>query len=116
MLIEPITVAKPQMDTTAVGPKSKDPEPTKGVVSPEKKEEKKQDAEFLQDVLEAAQKYFHIRNIGLDFAVHGATGRIKVTVLDKETGEMIREVPPEQVLNLMAKIDEMMGILFDQKV
>jgi len=36
-----------------------------------------------------------------------------MTVVDKETGEMIREVPPQQVLDLMAKIEELMGILFD---
>jgi flagellar protein FlaG len=38
-----------------------------------------------------------------------------VTVLDKDTGDMIREVPPDEVLDLMAKIDEMMGVVFDQK-
>ena len=38
-----------------------------------------------------------------------------MTVVDKEAGEMIREVPPQQVLDLMAKIEELMGILFDQK-
>ncbi len=38
-----------------------------------------------------------------------------VTVLDKETGEMVREVPSQQVLVLMGKIDEMMGIPFDYK-
>lgn len=38
-----------------------------------------------------------------------------MTVLDKDTGDMIREVPPDEVLDLMAKIDEMMGVVFDQK-
>jgi flagellar protein FlaG len=38
-----------------------------------------------------------------------------VTVLDKETGDIIREVPPQQVLDMVAKLDEMMGILFEQK-
>ena len=36
-----------------------------------------------------------------------------VTVLDKETGDMVRQVPSQQVFNLMGRIDEMMGILFD---
>jgi uncharacterized FlaG/YvyC family protein len=38
-----------------------------------------------------------------------------VTVLDKETGEMICEIPPQQVLELMSTIDEMMDILFDHR-
>ncbi|MBW1739575.1 MAG: flagellar protein FlaG [Deltaproteobacteria bacterium] len=117
MLVEPISVPKPQMDpTSAVGPKSKGPDPPKEPErSPVKKEEKIEDAEFLQDMLEVAQKHFNVQNIGLEFAVDGGTGRIKVTVLDKETGEIVREVPPQQVLDLMAKIDEMMGILFDHR-
>ena len=53
--------------------------------------------------------------MGLDFTVHGDTGRIQVSVTDNESGEVIREIPPEEILNLMAKLDEMMGILYDEK-
>ena len=70
---------------------------------------------MLKEVLEVAQDYFHISDVNLAFSVHEDTGRIKVSVTDKNTGELIREIPPEQVLNLMDKLDEMMGILFDQK-
>ena len=110
MLVQPVSAQRLQVSTQAVvEAKPKGAEP-----SPRKKEEKKPDVELLQEVLEVAQEHFHIRDIGLEFVVHEQTGRIKVTVMDKETGEMIREVPPQQVLNLMAKIDEMMGILFDR--
>jgi flagellar protein FlaG len=81
-----------------------------------REEEKKPDVKFLQQVLELAQEHLQARNIGLKFSVHEKTGRIKVTVLDKETGETVREIPPQQVLDLMGKIDEMMGILFDHRV
>ena len=74
-----------------------------------------QGVEFLKEVLEVAQNHFQVSNVGLAFSVHGGTGRIKVSVTDKETGELIREIPQEQILNLMAKLDEMMGILFDAK-
>ena len=116
MLVEPISVAKPQIDTRAVAPKPKDQKTSEASArAPEKKEDNRQDAEFLQDVLGVVQKHFNVCNIGLDFSVHGETGRIKVSVMDKDTGKVIREVPPGQVLDLIAKIDEMMGILFDQK-
>ena len=99
MLVEAISEARPQMDNTAaVEPKSKSKgaRPSRALRQlPGEKEEKKPDAKFLQDVLGLAQEHFHIRNIGLEFSVHEQTGRIKVTVLDKETGEMIREVPPQ---------------------
>ena len=39
-----------------------------------------------------------------------------VRVVDKETEKLIREIPPEEFLNLAAKLDEMVGIIFDKKV
>lgn len=64
---------------------------------------------------EVQQEIQMIRNVGLRFSVHETTGRTIIRVVDKETEELIREIPPEQVLNLMAKIGEMVGILFEQK-
>ena len=37
-------------------------------------------------------------------------------VIEKETGEIIREIPSGEFLNLSAKLEEMFGILFDRKV
>jgi flagellar protein FlaG len=123
MLVEPITAPRSQINVAAaVQPKTKGGVPSRSSgsgLSPGRKHEaaggNRVDAGILQDMLDVAQKHFNARNIGLEFSVHGETGRIKVKVLDKDTGEMIREVPPRQVLDLMAKIDEMMGIVFDQK-
>ena len=81
----------------------------------EGRQEKKADVSFLKDVLEVAQNHFQVSGVNLKFSVHEATGTVTVDVTDKETGEVIREVPPHQVLDLMARIDEMMGILFDEK-
>lgn len=112
MLIQPVALERLQVGTQPVveaKPKAEEP-------SPEKKEPEKPDHKLLQEVLEVVQEHFNIRGIDLEIVVHEQTGRIKVTVIDKETGEMIREVPPQQILDLMAKIDEMIGILFDHWV
>lgn len=58
-------------------------------------------------------KIMHDKN--LNFSVHQASGQIMVTVTDETTGEVIREIPSSELLNLAAKLDEMVGILFDQK-
>lgn len=57
-----------------------------------------------------------MRNVGLQFSVHDATGRTMIRVIDKGTEDLIREIPPEEFLNMAAKLDEMIGILFDKKV
>ena len=39
-----------------------------------------------------------------------------VKVLNKENGELIREIPPEKTLDLVANMMEIAGILIDEKV
>lgn len=51
----------------------------------------------------------------LDFVVHEETNRMMVRVIDSESGEIIREIPPEQLLNIVAKMHELLGLLFDKK-
>lgn len=112
MLIEPITTAQTAGAVPFGGAKTQ-PEKQPGVSGASN--DNKKDVALLKEVLEVARNHFEISDVGLDFSVHGGTGRIQVSVTDKQTGELIREIPPEGVLNLMAKLDEMMGILFDQK-
>ena len=42
--------------------------------------------------------------------------KIAVAVLDKKSGKIIREIPPEDLQKLSFKMDEMIGKLFDQIV
>ena len=69
-------------------------------------------AEIAVDV-QANLKTMH--DVALNFSVHASSGRMIVTVADEETGEIIREIPSGEFLNLSVKLDEMFGILFDQK-
>jgi|GEM_PF-1487627 len=54
--------------------------------------------------------------VGLNFTQHEATGRTMVRITNRDTEEVIREIPVKQVLDLAAKIEEMVGMLFDEKV
>jgi flagellar protein FlaG len=56
-----------------------------------------------------------IHNVDLQFSVHDSSGRVMVTVKDATTGQVIREVPPSDILNLAAKLDEMIGLIFDER-
>jgi flagellar protein FlaG len=84
-------------------------------LSPKKTD--KDQAELTQDVLdEIAQDLETLHSVGLNFSKHKASGRTMVKVMNRETDELIREIPAENVLNLAAKMDEMIGLLFDKKV
>lgn len=44
------------------------------------------------------------------------TGRFVCQLLDEETKEVIRQIPPEEVLALAAKLEEMVGLIFDREL
>jgi len=56
-----------------------------------------------------------IYNIGLRFSIHQETERLVVQVYDRRDNEVIREIPPEKVLNLVAQIQQMIGLLLDEQ-
>jgi flagellar protein FlaG len=67
--------------------------------------------EDLQASLEMLQK----KNTHLNFSVHEETDRVMVRITDQETGDVIREIPSKEFLDLAAKLQEMVGLMFDMK-
>lgn len=51
-----------------------------------------------------------------EMQMHEATKTIMVKVINKDTGELIREIPPEKTLDLVAKMMEFAGILIDERI
>ncbi len=49
------------------------------------------------------------------FDVDDATGRHVVRVLNKETGDVIRQLPPEALLNLVARMRQLTGLIFSEE-
>ncbi|MBF0452537.1 MAG: flagellar protein FlaG [Candidatus Magnetomorum sp.] len=73
--------------------------------------------EGIESVAKVIEDYANdVHNVGLRFAVHEDTGKFVIRVIDEETKEVVREVPPENLLDLAAKMEEMMGMLYDEKV
>ncbi|MEK5376527.1 flagellar protein FlaG [Paenibacillus jamilae] len=61
------------------------------------------------DAIQGPQKTFEI-------SVHEKTHAIMIKVMNKETGDLIREVPPEKILDIAARMMEIAGIIIDKKV
>ena len=49
------------------------------------------------------------------FGIHEKTNRVTIKIVDKETKDVIKEVPAEKTLDLIAKAWELAGILVDEK-
>ncbi|ADU50309.1 flagellar protein FlaG protein [Thermaerobacter marianensis DSM 12885] len=51
----------------------------------------------------------------LQFHVDDATGRVVAQVVDRETGEIVRQVPPEYVLRIAMYIEALLGQWLDRR-
>lgn len=49
------------------------------------------------------------------FGIHEKTNRVTIKIVDKDTKEVIKELPPEKTLDMIAKAWEMAGLLVDEK-
>ena len=61
-------------------------------------------------------KINQMQDVGLVFSQYKDSGKMIVKVVEKGTNKVIREIPSEEFLNLVEKMDQMIGILFDKKV
>lgn len=49
------------------------------------------------------------------FGIHEGTNRVTIKIVNRDTKEVIKELPPEKTLDMIAKVWEMAGILVDEK-
>lgn len=50
-----------------------------------------------------------------EFSYHEETKRISIKIIDQDTNEVIREIPPEETLDMISKMWELAGIIVDEK-
>ena len=77
--------------------------------------EEQASAKMLQAAIDAANTRLKYANRMLQASIHEKTNRIQVKIIDSETNEVVREIPPEKTLDLFAKVLEMAGILVDER-
>jgi flagellar protein FlaG len=67
------------------------------------------------DSIERANKAVSIANRRFEYSIHEKTKHIMVKVIDIETEEIVREIPSEKILDLVAMIWEMTGLIVDER-
>lgn len=55
-------------------------------------------------------------NTSVHFRVDDDTHRVVVKVVDANSGETVRQIPPEDMIRVMVRLEEMIGVLFDKKM
>lgn len=72
--------------------------------------------EQLEQMAQQLQDFMGEMNRSLQFQVDEDSGRDVIKVLDKDTGDIIKQYPSEEVLNLVSKLSETAGLLIDHTV
>jgi len=72
--------------------------------------------EKLERAAEKLTQAARVFDYRLRFKIHEDTKRIIVQVIDEKSGEVLNEVPPEKILNLVAEIWRLVGLLVDERV
>lgn len=68
-----------------------------------------------EKIKKAVEQFNKNANSEAVFGIHEATNRVTIKIVDKTSKKVIKELPPEKTLDMIAKVWEMAGILVDEK-
>jgi flagellar protein FlaG len=75
----------------------------------------KVDEKDIKSAVDTANKVLFKNNTHLKFEIHEKTKDVMVKIVNDHTGEVVKEIPAEKMLDMVAKLWEIAGILVDEK-
>lgn len=72
--------------------------------------------EEAKKVVDGMNKFLSLSKSHLKFEFHEKLETYYVTIIDDQTNEVIREIPPKKLLDITAAIWEQLGLLIDHKI
>lgn len=115
-------VVQPEATTQAELSQTADKKPTVQNFFTEKNQEDKDPSEE-KDAKQGTQLKKAVNDLNKQmknseaiFGIHDKTNRVTIKIIDKTTKEVIKEYPPEETLDMIAKVWEIAGILVDEKL
>lgn len=111
-----VKTVKVDIKTTVKMDSNKDIERPKTMKDIKNGENVKISEKVVIEAIEKANKKIDGAKTEFQFSIHEKTHEIMIKVIDKEKGEIIREIPPEKTLDMVAKMWELAGIIVDEKL
>lgn len=81
---------------------------------PEPKEEAKVSQESIREAVEELNQVMRGISSRLDFEIYDATDDLFVRVIDRRTNQVIRQMPPQELLDVRARIADAVGLILDE--
>lgn len=88
----------------------------KGIDPGEVKAASYPDEDSLKNIIDEIKKTLKVLDAEIKIKYHQETNTTIVQLIDTRTKQVIREIPSEKVINLVLKLEELLGILVDEKI
>jgi flagellar protein FlaG len=97
---------------------------TKGAVNTEQETNKYSDEDLykgenfqnkMDKAIEVVNDMLEVVNKSFSYSIHEETKEVMISITDSKTGEVIKEIPSEESLDMIAKMRELAGIVIDEK-
>lgn len=72
--------------------------------------------EKVKKAVDALNEFMTVQNRSSKFVMHDGLDRYYVEVVDAETDEVIREVPPRKLLDAFYTMQKFLGMIVDEKI
>ncbi|MDH4618272.1 flagellar protein FlaG [Brevibacillus sp. AY1] len=73
------------------------------------------DKRSIEQEITGINKWLQSTSSHIKFTLHEDLNEYFVQVIDDQTNEVIREIPSKKVMDMVAKMHEMIGLLVDEK-
>ncbi len=70
----------------------------------------------VEQAVEKINHFFNKTDYGLNFSVDSETGKQMIKVTDRESGDVIRQLPSEAMLKLSRAVGDLQGMLLKEVV
>lgn len=120
----PTQAEKPETSSTSAAPAAEYVDKTTNVVENSKEKGQADSSEQNKDQQQAYNEKIRkavetlnkkLANSEAVFGFHEDTNRVTIKIVDKSTKEVLKELPPEKTLDMIARVWEMAGILVDER-
>ena len=78
----------------------------------EEAEKPEEDAEPLKEVVSHLNELVRELHRELEFSVDQESGDTVIRVIDRETDEVVRQIPSEELMHLRRRLEEAAGVIF----
>ena len=72
--------------------------------------------EIIEEAVKSVNEFLHIEHKSSKFVLHDGLDKYFVRLVDADTEEVIKEIPPERLLDAFYEMQKLAGMIVDEKI